>query len=96
VESSEAAHFCGRKCRRPFLRREFKIAPNEKFIVAEEVVTRGGRVKEAIDIVRAHGGTVVAGGMIVDRSGNEKPDFAGVLSSGRSMLPFANFAGVAK
>ena len=57
------------------LRRGFKISPNEKFIVAEDVVTRGGRVKETIDIVRAHGATAVAVGVIVDRSGNEKPDF---------------------
>jgi orotate phosphoribosyltransferase len=41
------------------LRREFKISPNEKFIVVEDVVTRGGRVKETIDIVRADGETVV-------------------------------------
>ena len=33
------------------LRRGFKISPNEKFIVAEDVVTRGGRVQETIDIV---------------------------------------------
>ena len=41
------------------LRRGFKISPDEKFIVAEDVVTRGGRVKETIDIVRADGETVV-------------------------------------
>ena len=57
------------------LRRGFKISPNEKFIVAEDVVTRGGRVQETVDIVRAHGGTVTAVGVIVDRSGKTKPDF---------------------
>ena len=57
------------------LRRGFTISPNEKLIVAEDVVTRGGRVQETIDIVRAHGGTVVAVGVIVDRSGSQKPDF---------------------
>jgi orotate phosphoribosyltransferase len=57
------------------LRRGFTISPNERFIVAEDVVTRGGRVQESIAIVRAHGGTVVAVGVIVDRSGNKKPDF---------------------
>jgi orotate phosphoribosyltransferase len=39
------------------------------------VVTRGGRVQETIDIVRAHGGIVLAVGVIVDRSGEAKPDF---------------------
>ena len=57
------------------LRRGFKIDKGEKFIVAEDVVTRGGRVQEAIDIVRAHGGGVSAIGVIVDRSGQDKPKF---------------------
>ena len=57
------------------LRRGFRISPNEKFIVVEDVVTRGGRVQETIDIVRDHGATVTAVGVIVDRSGQTKPDF---------------------
>ena len=57
------------------LRRGFQIAPGEKFIVAEDVVTRGGRVQETIDIVRAHGGEVNGIGVIVDRSGGKRPDF---------------------
>jgi orotate phosphoribosyltransferase len=57
------------------LRRGFQISPNEKFIVVEDVVTRGGRVQETIDIVRAKGATVAAVGVIVDRSGAIKPDF---------------------
>ena len=57
------------------LRRSFKIDKGERFIVAEDVITRGGRVQQTIDIVRAHGGVVVAVGVIVDRSGKSKPDF---------------------
>ena len=57
------------------LRRGFEIKPNERFVVAEDVVTRGGRVQETIDIVRAHGGVVAAVGVIVDRSGGKRPDF---------------------
>jgi orotate phosphoribosyltransferase len=57
------------------LRRGFQIARGEKFIVAEDVVTRGGRVQETIDIVRAHGGEVTGIGVIVDRSGGHRPDF---------------------
>lgn len=57
------------------LRRGFTIRPGEKFVVAEDVVTRGGRVQETIDIVRAHGGMVAAVGVIVDRSGGKRPDF---------------------
>jgi orotate phosphoribosyltransferase len=57
------------------LRRGFQIRPNERFIVAEDVVTRGGRVQETVDIVRGHGGTVAGIGVIVDRSGGQRPDF---------------------
>ncbi len=57
------------------LRRGFEIKPGQRFVVAEDVVTRGGRVQETIQIVRDHGGIVVAAGSIVDRSGGEIPDF---------------------
>jgi orotate phosphoribosyltransferase len=57
------------------LRRGFTITPGERFLVAEDVVTRGGRVQETIQIVRDHGGVVAAAGSIVDRSGGTLPDF---------------------
>ena len=50
------------------LRRGFKIAPGEKILVVEDVVTKGGRVQETIDIVRASQGEVLGVAMIVDRS----------------------------
>ncbi len=50
------------------LRRGFKIAPGEKILVVEDVVTKGGRVQETIDIVRANGGVVAGVAMLVDRS----------------------------
>ncbi len=50
------------------LRRGFHIAPGERILVVEDVVTKGGRVQETIDIVRAHGGEVAGVAMLVDRS----------------------------
>ncbi len=50
------------------LRRGFKIAPGEKILVVEDVVTKGGRVQETLDIIREHGGTAVGAAMLVDRS----------------------------
>ncbi|NOS68371.1 MAG: orotate phosphoribosyltransferase [Verrucomicrobia bacterium] len=50
------------------LRRGFKIAPGENILIVEDVVTKGGRVQETIDIVRAHNGNVLGVGMVVDRS----------------------------
>ncbi len=57
------------------LRRGFQISAGERFVVAEDVVTRGGRVQETVDIVRQHGGEVVGIGVIVDRSGGSRPGF---------------------
>jgi orotate phosphoribosyltransferase len=53
------------------LRRGFKIAPGEKMLVVEDVVTKGGRVQETLDIVRAHHGAALGVAMIVDRSNGE-------------------------
>jgi orotate phosphoribosyltransferase len=50
------------------LRRGFKIAAGEKILVVEDVVTKGGRIQETIEIVRAHSGNVLGAAMIVDRS----------------------------
>lgn len=55
--------------------RRFQIGPGERFIVVEDVVTRGGRVQETVDIIRAHTGVVAAVATIVDRSGGNHPDY---------------------
>lgn len=51
--------------------RRFEIREGERFIIAEDVVTRGGRVQETVDIVEAHGGVVAAIGILVNRSGGK-------------------------
>ncbi|NUN93965.1 MAG: orotate phosphoribosyltransferase [Verrucomicrobiae bacterium] len=56
------------------LRRGFAVGKGERFLVAEDVVTQGGRVRETLDIVRARGGIVAAVAVLVDRSA-EPPDF---------------------
>ena len=50
------------------LRRSFKIAPDERILVVEDVITKGGRAQETIDIVLANKGNVVGVAMAVDRS----------------------------
>lgn len=50
------------------LRRGFKIQPGEKVLIVEDVVTKGGRVQETIDIVRGQSGAVLGAAMLVDRS----------------------------
>lgn len=53
------------------LRRGFVIAPGERVLVCEDVVTTGGSVFETIDIVQKLKGNVVGVGYIVDRSGGK-------------------------
>ena len=50
------------------LRRNFRFEPNEKVLIVEDVITRGGRVVEALEQCRLHGARPVAIGVIVDRS----------------------------
>jgi orotate phosphoribosyltransferase len=50
------------------LRRGFTFAPGERVLVVEDVVTRGGRVIECLDLIRKAGGVPVGIAMLVDRS----------------------------
>ena len=51
--------------------RRFVLKPGERYVVAEDVITRGGRVQETIDIVKAAGAEVVAVLVLVDRSAGQ-------------------------
>jgi len=51
--------------------RRFRITAGDRYVVAEDVITRGGRVQETIDIVESGGGRVVAVAVLVDRSGGQ-------------------------
>lgn len=50
------------------LRRGFVLRPGEKVLVVEDVITRGGRVQECLDLIRAAGGEPVGIVVIADRS----------------------------
>ncbi len=50
------------------LRRGFTIRPDERLLVVEDVVTKGGRVQETLEIVRSLNGNTVGVAMLVDRS----------------------------
>lgn len=50
------------------MRRGFTLSPGEPVLIVEDVVTRGGRVLECIEIVRKMGGNVAGVAMLVDRS----------------------------
>ncbi len=60
--------FAERQDGKMILRRGFTIAPNEKILVCEDVVTTGGSVFEVIDIVKENNAVLKGVGIIVDRS----------------------------
>jgi orotate phosphoribosyltransferase len=60
--------FCEKENNVLVMRRGFTLAPGERVLVVEDVVTRGGRVNECLEIVRKAGGTVAGVAMLVDRS----------------------------
>ncbi len=53
------------------LRRNFRIANDERLLIVEDVITKGGRVQETIDLVDSRGGLVAAVAVLVDRSADQ-------------------------
>lgn len=51
------------------LRRGFTIAPGEKTLIVEDVITTGGSTRETLEAVRRAGADVVGAASIIDRSG---------------------------
>ncbi|MEO8456503.1 MAG: orotate phosphoribosyltransferase [Chloroflexota bacterium] len=54
--------------------RGFEIAPEQRVLVVDDVLTTGGSVRDVLDAVRKMGGEVVGVATIIDRSGG-KVDF---------------------
>src|SRR4051794_21062124 len=63
------AIFAERQEGRLSLRRGFTLAPTDRVLVVEDVMTTGGSTRETIEVARAAGGEVVGTASIVDRSG---------------------------
>jgi orotate phosphoribosyltransferase len=63
------AIFAERQEGRLSLRRGFTLAPTDRVLVVEDVMTTGGSTRETIEVAKAAGGQVVGTAAIVDRSG---------------------------
>ena len=59
------------------LRRGFEIAPGDKVIVIEDIITTGLSLRETLEALKAHPGKIVAAACLIDRSGG-KADIGGV------------------
>jgi len=53
------------------LRRGFTIGPGERVLLVDDVMTRGGSVRETIELVESCRGNLVGIGLLVDRSGED-------------------------
>lgn len=53
------------------LRRGFEIAPEDKVVVVEDIVSTGLSIRECVEALRAIGANVVAAACLIDRSGGE-------------------------
>ena len=53
------------------LRRGFELAPREKVIIVEDIVSTGISIRECIEAIRKTGADVVAAACLIDRSAGE-------------------------
>ncbi len=83
------ALFAERECGKMCLRRGFSLSPQNRVLVAEDVITTGGSVKEVIELVKTKGAQVVAVASLADRS-REKIEF-GVRCVSLLKLDIKNF-----
>ena len=65
------AIFAERQDGRLTLRRGFALAPADRVLVVEDVVTTGGSTRETMEVAREAGARVVGAASIVDRSGGQ-------------------------
>ncbi len=73
------------------LRRGFEIAPTDKVVIVEDIVTTGLSLRETLDCLRAVGATVAGAGCIVDRS-NGKADVGGLKLVSLAAVDFPDYA----
>jgi orotate phosphoribosyltransferase len=65
--------FTERKDGQMTLRRGFKLAPGERVVIVEDVVTTGKSTRETADVIAQHGGVVAGFASILNRSGKTNP-----------------------
>jgi orotate phosphoribosyltransferase len=69
------------------LRRGFELAPGEKVIIVEDIVTTGLSIRECIDAIRKIGADVASAACLIDRSGGEADVGVPLVSLARYKVP---------
>ncbi len=73
------------------LRRGFTLAPREKVLVVEDVITTGSSATEVIDLVRDAGAEPVGLGVLIDRADETRGSFSVPLRA-LATVPSASYA----
>ena len=55
------------------LRRGFDLAPADRVVIVEDVLTTGGSTRETMEVAHTRGAAVVAAAAIINRSGSDSP-----------------------
>jgi orotate phosphoribosyltransferase len=55
------------------LRRGFDLAPADRVVIVEDVLTTGGSTRETMAVAKSRGAAVVAAAAIINRSGSDSP-----------------------
>jgi len=55
------------------LRRGFDLAPSDRVVIVEDVLTTGGSTRETMEVATQKGATVVAAAAVINRSGSTSP-----------------------
>ena len=75
------AVFAERENGRMTLRRGFQIEPGQRVLLAEDVITTGGSLREVLAMVKAAGAEVAGVAALVDRTGARDPELGAPLTA---------------
>jgi orotate phosphoribosyltransferase len=73
------------------LRRGFEIAPGDKVVVIEDIITTGLSLRETLEALKDHPGKIVAAACLIDRSGG-KADLGGVARVALASVEIPDYA----
>jgi orotate phosphoribosyltransferase len=69
------------------LRRGFEIAPGERVLIVEDIVSTGLSIRECVEAVRALGADVIAAACLIDRSAGEADIGVPLVALARYKVP---------
>lgn len=81
------AIFAEREGETRVFRRGFSVAPGERVLIVDDILTTGGSLHQMVDAVKGIGGNVVGIGILVDRSTEEVDIGIPLFSCHKAVVP---------